>query len=120
MVSGNTADIRNGNIRTLKPFILPIARILLSARPAVAEVREPRSAVCESVIPFYFIHACGRLESTHSGSTSLGGVSVAAAAMLAFIPVLSCLVQCNHECANAVVNSVVVVARLISFISFVS
>jgi hypothetical protein len=67
-----------------------------------------------------FIHACGHLESTHSGSTSLGGVSSAAAAMSAFIPVLSCLVQCTHECVNAVVNSVVVVARLISFMALVS
>ena len=53
--------------------------------------------------------------STYSGSTGLSGVLSAAAAMSTFIPVLLWLVQCSHECAEAVVNSVSAVARMVNF-----
>lgn len=58
---------------------------------------------------------CEQRVYTYSGSTGACGVASAAAAMSAFIPVLLWLVQCSHECAEAVVNSVIAVARMISF-----
>jgi len=58
---------------------------------------------------------CDQMLCTYRGSGNLGGVSSAAAAISAFMPVLLWLVQCNHECAEAVVSSVIAVARVISF-----
>jgi hypothetical protein len=58
---------------------------------------------------------CGYAEHAYSGSISRYGVSAAADAMSAFMPVLLWLVQWSHECAAAVVKSVVAVARIVDF-----